>query len=198
MSNHNILKVYIWVISVKNAWITEIKSWVCCLVNRSVKHLPVKTWAEDCTVTFICYSFTCAQNQSVCCSQLNLLSSRFLYVSACPMGWIVKLGNYLCGMFPLIGRSPENGFAFLPFIFISIFSFTGFAERSYLVEVSLSFFPSSLLSQNKSWLPQSAQRSPFMFWGYFGVPLAGAGEETRGDSLGSVERKCIRIRELEN
>lgn len=143
--------------------------WNICLWWLELKTVAV-------TNTFIRYSFTCVQNQSVCHWQLYCLSSRFLYVSAYPMGWIVKLGNYPCGMFPLIYCSPDNGLAFLPSIFICNFSQTGFAERSYLVEVSLSFFPSSLLSQNKSWLSHSAQRSPFTFWSYLGYVWLVQGE----------------------
>lgn len=82
-------------------------------------------------------------------------------------------------MFPQIYCSPENGLAFVPCIFVCIFSVTGFAERSYLSEILLSFDPSFFLSQNNS-LQFLCRESFFMFWGYLGYLSPVQNEETCG------------------
>lgn len=131
-------------------------------------------------------SFTYVQNQSNLNSQLRCLSARFLYGSAYPVGWMVRLGNYLCGMFPLIYYSPENGFSLVPYIFIRILSSTGFAERRYHQEVSFSLVSLSLVSQNSSWLSSSASRKLIMFWGNLEYLLGEQDEETR-----ALQAKCV-------
>lgn len=94
-------------------------------------------------------------------------------------------GNYSSGMFPLL-HCPENGLAFLASIFISIF----FLKKALLIGATLwrshslsSLHPCSprknLGSPRTNLGSPTVHKVPSCF-GVLWVPLAGAGEDTRG------------------
>lgn len=121
--------------------------------------------SEDLSWRLYCYIYLLLFY--MCTESIGFLLSIIL---AFIKDWIVILGNYPCGIFSLIHCSPESGLAFLPSIFISIFSLTGFAGRSYLVEVSLSsLHPFSPRTNPDS--PTVHREAPSCFgvsWGRFG------------------------------
>lgn len=144
--------------------------------------MPLMTQAERCShyrktclFTVLLHMFRINQF-----STLNYTAFQQGFCMMQPTQWaeMVRLENYLCGMFPLIYYSPENGFSLVSYIFICIFSSTGFAERRYHQEVSFSLVSLSLLSQNSSWLLSSTLRKPVMFWGHTEYLLGEQDEET--------------------